>query len=89
MLVGDNADNIKGVYKVGAVKAFNLLNSSDSLESMYNIVLAQYTQQYAENALQEMKLTFSLLYMRIRDETFKIPKPKTLSYDNEKQRFLQ
>jgi 5'-3' exonuclease len=89
MLIGDTADNIKGVYKVGAVKAFNLLNSSDNLESMYNIVLAQYSQQYAENALQEMKLTFSLLYMRIRDETFKIPKPKTLSYDNEKQRFLQ
>lgn len=45
LLVGDSADNIKGLYKVGPVKAKNLLSPCTTIEGLTWTVLRTYIEQ--------------------------------------------
>jgi 5'-3' exonuclease len=85
MLVGDSTDNIKGIPKIGAVKAYDILENCKTLDDHYNAVYNEYFKYYKtkEAALYNMKISFKLLYMQVRDSDFRIPKPITLenSYD--------
>lgn len=46
MLVGDVADNIKGVYKVGPVKAKKMLSEATTERELWEIVLDAYEGDY-------------------------------------------
>jgi 5'-3' exonuclease len=85
MLIGDTTDNIKGVPRVGPVKAYATLNDCKTLDDMYNATYIHYLSYYKTQieALKQIQINFKLLYMQSRDSTFRIPKPIKLeqAYD--------
>ena len=63
LLVGDSTDNIKGLYKVGPVKAYNALYPAESEKDLYSIVLGMYQEKYAEKATERLLENGRLLWM--------------------------
>lgn len=70
MLIGDTSDNIRGVEKIGKVKAGKLLNHITNEYEMFNIVRKLYNDD--ERLLKNGKL----LYIRRKDdEQWSFPQP--------------
>lgn len=63
MLMGDSADNIKGINKVGPVKTYNILKDCNSKEDCHNTVLNEYKKEYNTNYIEEFDKTYQLLYV--------------------------
>ncbi len=63
MLMGDTADNIKGINKVGPVKTYNILKDCNTQEDCHNTVLEQYKKEYSANYIIEFNKTYELLYV--------------------------
>ena len=69
MLIGDASDNIRGVEKIGPVKAGKLLNHINNEKEMFDIVRALYNDD--DRLLKNGKL----LYIRREDnEVWQFPK---------------
>lgn len=49
LIMGDTADNYPGLPGKGVARAFEVLNSCDTEEDLYNAVLEEYTQVYGES----------------------------------------
>ena len=60
MLIGDTSDNIKGIPKIGKVKAQRLLEGLP-LEDMEFIVKSKYKDTHGENWEQEFNKNLTLL----------------------------
>lgn len=60
-LVGDSADNIKGVYKIGPVTATKIVNTYPSIEELYkNLNTCRY-QNLLTNAKEQLLLNENLI----------------------------
>ncbi|MDE5856695.1 MAG: hypothetical protein K2H06_06575, partial [Anaeroplasmataceae bacterium] len=60
-LVGDSADNIKGVYKIGPVTAIKIVNSYSSIEELYkNLDTCKY-QNLLKDAKEQLLLNEKLI----------------------------
>jgi 5''-3'' exonuclease (including N-terminal domain of PolI) len=51
LLVGDSADNYPGIPGVGMTRAFEVLNSCETEEEMYEAVLQEYNQALGQRSL--------------------------------------
>jgi 5'-3' exonuclease len=63
LLVGDSTDNIKGLYKIGPVKAYKLLYEAQNEDQLLAIVRGMYEEFYAENATERLLENARLLWM--------------------------
>jgi 5'-3' exonuclease len=63
MLMGDTADNIKGINKVGGVKTYNILKECNTREDCHNTVLNEYKKEYNEDYITEFNKSYTLLYV--------------------------
>lgn len=71
MLVGDAADNVKGIYKIGQKKAEGILNDISEPFGMKKAVWSLYKKQYGRNAkLEYIKSYFSL---KLNDSNISTP----------------
>jgi 5'-3' exonuclease, C-terminal SAM fold len=71
MLVGDSADNIPGLPKVGTVGAYNLLNNLNSVEDLHKTVKNAYMETMGESAKDYFLEQSSLLWMvHVRGQSF-------------------
>lgn len=66
MLTGDTVDNIPGCAKVGAVKAFNILNPLEKKKDCENAVIECYKNAYGD-AWKEMLIEQSQLLWMARE----------------------
>ena len=67
MLMGDTADNIKGIPKIGDKKADKLLLNCQTSDECEEVVKNQYEITYGD--LQQYEINYKLLYiLRSRDE---------------------
>jgi len=69
MLIGDTADNIKGIAGIGKVGAERLLDSSMFEKDMLEIVREKYEDQYGiEEGNQKMLANGKLLYIKRKED---------------------
>ena len=61
MLVGDSADNIKGIKGVGKVGARRILDGATGTFSLFRRVASTYIEKYQENAREELMKSYNLL----------------------------
>lgn len=66
MLVGDSADNIKGVYGIGPVNAKRLLEGK-KVNEMFRITYDEYVKSYQKEAYKYFLNNLKLLKMRMID----------------------
>lgn len=67
-LVGDKADNIKGIHKIGPVIAAKLVNSYSSVKNLYqNINTCRY-QNLLKDAKEQLQLNEKLISFNLIDE---------------------
>ncbi|MDE6407691.1 MAG: hypothetical protein K2K48_04300 [Anaeroplasmataceae bacterium] len=64
-LVGDSADNIKGVHKVGPVTATKIVNSYSSIEELYNHIDSCRYQNLLKDAKEQLLLNEKLISFHI------------------------
>ena len=60
-LVGDSADNIKGVHKIGSVTAIKIVNSYSSIEELYNNLDTCKYQNLLKDAKEKLLLNEKLI----------------------------
>ena len=63
MLVGDSADNIPGLPKVGTVGAYDMLNEINSIEDLHKTVKNAYIERMGEQAKEYFTEQATLLWM--------------------------
>lgn len=63
LLTGDSTDNIPGIKKIGAKRAYDLLHSCLDEEEAYNIVFKLYVQQYKDMARDALCEIADLLWI--------------------------
>jgi 5'-3' exonuclease, C-terminal SAM fold len=63
MLVGDTADNIPGLPKVGDATAVKLLSGIEDVREMYEVVKALYKEKMGEKAKEYFEEQAALLWM--------------------------
>jgi 5'-3' exonuclease len=63
LLKGDPTDNIKGVPKIGPVKATNLLADCEDETEMQMVIVDQYYQYFGDQWKKELILNGRLLYL--------------------------
>ena len=61
MLVGDTADNVKGIYRVGKVGAAKMLKNCNSVFSYLKVIYAAYLKEYRRNAKVEFIKAYTML----------------------------
>lgn len=67
MLMGDTADNIKGIPKIGPKTADKLLSKWTEVSDFERVVKEQYEKQFG--GLEQYEINYKLLYiLRTRDE---------------------
>lgn len=62
-LIGDKADNIKGINRYGPVKTYELLKDCKSEEECKQKVLTIYKEIYGDKAEEEFLKTYNLVYI--------------------------
>ena len=62
ILTGDRADNVKGLYRVGEVKASKMLDGCKTEEELFDVTLRAY-----EGDLEQVTLTGRLLWLRRKE----------------------
>lgn len=75
LLMGDTADNVKGINKIGDVKSHKLLKFYyGDEEALYQTVLEQYENQYGQSAKEKLLLTGRMLKIRTYpNEVWELP----------------
>lgn len=68
MLTGDTADNIPGLPKVGDVAAYNLINTLQTEQEMYEAVKALYKEKMGVGAKTYFLEQMELLWMKQTDK---------------------
>jgi len=71
MLVGDRADNVKGIKGLGVVKAGKALNGCSSTFSYLKAVYGAYLKEYGRNAKLEFVKAYNML--KLVDEKIHTP----------------
>ncbi len=64
MLTGDSTDNIKGIYRVGPVKAAKILEGVDCEMDLYAKVVYVYCEEFGDIAQQRFNENYDLLMIR-------------------------
>lgn len=74
MLAGDTSDNVKSIYGLGKMKAYELLRYANSEKELCDIVKDQYKKAYTENWENMMNLHGRVLWVRRKwNEMWEIP----------------
>jgi hypothetical protein len=81
ILIGDSADNIPGLYRVGSQTAIKMLEGAEEERDLYNRVVVTYQEKESltiEEAVAAVQLRGSLLYlMRQENDIWQPPAPRT------------
>lgn len=64
MLLGDSADNIPGIPRMGVVSTYNALKDCKTEKEMQDVVLSKYKKHYKEKYKEALKEIKQLLWIR-------------------------
>jgi len=64
MLTGDSVDNIKGIYRVGPVKAAKILEGVDCEMGLYAKVVHTYCEEFGDKARDRFNENYDLLMIK-------------------------
>ena len=84
MLMGDSADNIKGVPKIGEVGANKIIsNNNSSFMQLTNCVINEYIKYYGEElGIEEFYKNYKCLKIKSEFSNFKVIKPIIYNIEN-------
>lgn len=64
MLTGDNVDNIKGIYRLGSVKAKKIFEGIESEIGLYGEVVHAYCEEFKDDARSRFNENYDLLMIK-------------------------
>ncbi len=86
MLVGDNADNIRGVPGVGPKRAAAILGTSTSLYNTVELVENEYKKAFGEKWQREFDINYTLLNICLDEDEVKLFTERAKEYGKDIQR---